>query len=330
MQRSNGPRYLTIVSLSLGAICQPLSAAAQSKPEPQHFDPKAVVSGIEIDRPQCDALASTHTAIWVEAAGRTACIRYYAAGLRTAPASNPIVAIWLNGDVLGPSGKNADRRQSGFGPEEVVRHQAQLSDRFGVPAIHLGRPGTYGSAGKHFDMRGRPIEAALIDAALDGLKQRYRIQSLALGGHSGGGTLVAEMLSRRADLRCAVLSSGASAYRAYLQARGLLKPGQPLPRFDPIASIDKVATAPDRRVFVIGDPRETNVPFPTQKLYFDALAARGHAAWLVPLRKATDPRHHNLVDHGETANAMCAAGATTDAILSTLNAMPDQRARLTN
>ena len=303
-------------------------AAAQTIAEPGDFDPARVVAGIAVSRQDCAALERRDTAIWVEAGGRTACLRYYAAGLKRA--ANPIAALWLNGDVLGPRGNNAEKRQSGFGPTEMVALERGLSGRFGVPAIFLGRPGTYGSGGRHHAMRGRPVEAALIDAALDGLKQRYGIGAWALGGHSGGGTLVAAMLARRTDLRCAVVSSGASAYRAYLEARRLIKPGDTLSRFDPYTVLDDVARDPARRVFVIGDPRETNVPFSAQALYFEGLARRGHAAWLVPLERATDARHHDLVDFGETATFMCAAGADTDAILATLRSMPAPPTRLSN
>lgn len=306
------------------------SSSAQSIPEKKNFDPVAVVNGISISRSACAALEKSDTAIWVETDDQAACLRYYAVGLKPAPDSNPIAAIWMNGDVLGPKGNNADKRQKGFGPTEMVALEQRLSTRFGVPSIFLGRPGTYGSSGKHFTTRGRPVEASLINAALDGLKKRYGIQSWALGGHSGGATLVAETLARRNDLRCAVISSGASAYRGYLEARGLIKPGEPLTRFDPYTSLDKVPADPKRRIFVIGDPREKNVPFSAQKLYYEGLVARGHAAWLIPLERATDARHHDLVDFGETANEMCAASASTNTIIETLKAMPEQPPRLTN
>lgn len=169
------------------------------------------------------------TAVWVEVNDKGYCIRYYAAGLRPPGAPNPIAAIWLNGDVLGPSGKNADKRQKGFGPAVMIAQERELFGQYGVPSIFLARPGTYGSSGKHYTMRGRPIEATVVNAALDAIVKRYKIESLSLGGHSGGGTLVAELLARRSDLRCAVISSGASAYRAYLEA----KDAQDLPRRPP-------------------------------------------------------------------------------------------------
>ena len=320
---------LAVLAASLTAIVASTSLA-QSIPEKEPFDPVAVVKGISISKSGCTALEEKETAIWVEAAGQKACLRYYATGLKSAPGPNKVAAIWLNGDVLGPHGNDASKRLSGFGPTEMVALEQKLSDRFGVPSIFLGRPGTYGSSGKHFTIRGRPVEAALVNAALDGLKKRYGIQSWALGGHSGGGTLVAEMLARRNDLRCATISSGASAYRAYLQARGLIKPGSPLTRFDPYTSLNSVPSDPKRRIFVIGDPREKNVPFSAQRLYYDGLVAHGHAALLIPLERATDARHHDLVDFGETANEMCAAGSGTDKIIETLKAMPEQPPRLTN
>lgn len=324
--------FCTAISMAaaLAASLGAPQASAQSVAEAEPFDPAAVVAGSEIGRAECAVLEARDTAIWVEVDRKGACLRYYAAGLTRDPSRTPIAAIWLNGDVLGPKGNNADKRQSGFGPREMVALERGLLARYGVPTIFLGRPGTYGSAGKHHAMRGRPIEARQISAALDGLSLRYHVQSWALGGHSGGGTLVAEMLARRNDLRCAVISSGAAAYRAYLEARGLLKRGQTLERFDPFASLDKVPVDSARRVFVIGDPRETNVPFSSQTLYFDGLKQRGHAAWLLPMERAMDARHHDLVDYGETANALCAAGASTERIVETLRSMPAPPARLSN
>lgn len=310
---------MAVVALLLAGAAQ-----AQSRPESKLFDPEAVVAGIAIDKRQCAPLERAETAVWVNGY----CLRYYAAGL--AQRANPIATLWLNGDILGPKGDNADKRQKGIGPATMTAQMDALSQHFGVPAIFLGRPGTYGSAGKHYTMRGRKIEADLVAAALDALKSRYGIREWALGGHSGGGTLVGEMLARRDDLRCAVISSGAVAYRAYLEARGLIKPGASLTRFDPAASLDRIPKNPARRVFVIGDPRETNVPFATQKLYYDGLIARGHAAKLIPLARATDARHHDLVDFAETALGMCAGGASDDAIAQALRALPEPPPRVTN
>ena len=137
-------------------------ASAQSSAGGEQFDPVAVVDGIVIDRAACADLERQETAVWVEVDGHGACLRYYAAGLAPALGPNPIVAAWLNGDVLAPKGRNADKRQKGFGPAAMIEQERRLSGRFGVPFVFLGRPGTYGSAGKHHAMRGRPLEARLV------------------------------------------------------------------------------------------------------------------------------------------------------------------------
>ncbi|MGQ4275137.1 alpha/beta hydrolase family protein [Terrihabitans sp. B22-R8] len=321
----NGPRPLVLLSaLMLNA----LPAAAQSRVEAGLFDPQKVVDGIEISRSECAPLEQQDTGVWLDIPGFRGCMRYYAAGL--ASGANSIAVAWMNGDVLGPKGNDATKRQSGFGPSLLLDQEKGLSDRYGVPFIFIGRPGTYGSAGRHYTMRGRPVEADIVAATLDALKARYRIADWALGGHSGGGTLVAEMLARRTDIRCAVISSGASSYRAYLEARGLAKPGETLSRFDPSTSLDKVPASSTRRIFVIGDPRETNVPFKTQASYREGLAERGHAAWLIPLERANDARHHDLVDFAEVAVGMCAKGEDAAVIETTLRAIPDPAPRKTN
>jgi hypothetical protein len=56
-----------------------VSALAQSVPETAHFDPRKVVEGSVIARQDCAVLESHETAIWVEAGGEEACLRYYAA-----------------------------------------------------------------------------------------------------------------------------------------------------------------------------------------------------------------------------------------------------------
>jgi pimeloyl-ACP methyl ester carboxylesterase len=304
------------------------SAAAQSRVEAGDFDPAAVVRSIEIPPDRCADLVARDGAVRVSVGGRDLCLRYYAAGL--AASGNRTVAVWMNGDILGPKGNDATKHQSGIGPEAMVAQVAALSARHGVPVVFLGRPGTYGSEGKHHAMRGRPFEAKAIAAALDALKAKWRIESFTLAGHSGGGTLVAEMLTRRADIGCAVVSSGASAHRAYLESRGLIRAGASIDRFDPLTAVDRIATDANRRIFVLGDPRETNVPFATQELWAKTVAARGHRVVLVPLAKATDARRHGLVDFGETAMGMCAAGRPTEAIVETLRALPDQPERISN
>jgi len=305
-------------------------ASAQSRQNNEAFSNATVAAGLVLTRDACALLKAQETASWVEVDGKGECLRYYAAGLHPAPGPNPIVAAWMHGDIMGTKPSRIGH-QEGLSVTAMIEQERALSERFGVPFIFLARPGAYGSSGRFWDLRHTPREAALMNAHLDVLKKRYGIAEWSLGGHSAGGTLAAEFLARRGDLRCVIISSGASAYRAYLEAHGAkARMAKPETWFDPYDSLDRIIKDRNRRVFVIGDPRETNVMFHTQQLYFDGLVGRGHAAWLVPLERAPAPRFHSLVDFGEAATGLCARGKDTDSVLNALKAMPDQPERISN
>ncbi|WP_291694733.1 alpha/beta fold hydrolase [Bradyrhizobium sp.] len=300
---------------------------AQSLPDTGMFDPVSVINGIQTTPSACEEMVRRQTAVWVRVDGRGYCLRYYAAGVAL-DRPNPVVAGWMSGDVMG--GPKGVAHQQGLGVASMIEQSATLSNRYAVPYIFLARPGTYGSSGKHYDVRHTPLEARLVDAQIDALKRRYRIDQWVLGGHSGGGTLAAEFLAWRDDIRCAVLSSPAAAYRARLEKKGFVQRLKTEVFFDPYDSIDRIPNQPGRRIFLVADPRDTNIPFSTQELYFDGLKRRGLDAWLVPLQKAPGPKYHSLVDFGETAIGMCASGATTDSILQKLRDMPQQSERISN
>lgn len=302
-------------------------AMAHSKSDDEMFDPARVIAGIRTDPASCEEMEARHTAVWVNVEGNGYCLRYYAAGLDLI-GENAVVAAWMPGDVMG--GPKSVGHQQGIGVASMISQSKSLSERYGVPWIFLARPGSYGSAGKHYDIRHKPLEAKLVAAQIDALKARYHIGRWALGGHSGGGTLAAEFLSRRNDIQCAVLSSAAAAYRERLKQRGFTGRLKTEVFFDPYDALDRIPIQADRRIFVLADPRETNIPFSTQKLYFDGLKSRGHAAWMLALKKAPAPKYHSLVDFGEAATGMCAKGMETSVILQTLQAMPPQSERITN
>jgi hypothetical protein len=63
----------------------------------------------------------------------------------------------------------------------------------------------HGSSGNHARDRHTEAEVELMDGALTLLRRRYGFQDLALFGFSSGGALVANLLARRTDVRCAVI-----------------------------------------------------------------------------------------------------------------------------
>ena len=305
----------------------PTAAHAQSRPDNEMFDPVKVINGMQIAPSTCEEMNQRQTAVWVHVDGQGYCLRYYAAGLNPG-GPNPLVAAWMPGDVMG--GSKSVGHQKGLGVTSMIEQSRTLASRHGAPYIFLARPGTYGSAGKHYDVRHTPLEARLVEAQIGALKARYHIDRWVFGGHSGGGTLAAELLARRSDIQCAVPFLPAAAYRARLEKRGFVNRLKTEVFFDPYNSIDRIPEQPGRRIFLIADPRDTNIPFSTQQLYVDGLKKRRLEAWLLPLQKAHAPKYHSLVDFGETATGMCASGATTNSILQKLNDMPQQSDRLSN
>src|SRR4029453_614807 len=77
----------------------------------------------------------------------------------------------------------------------------------GVPVFLMGRVGMHGSSGDHAEDRHTREAVQLVDAALDELKRRHGVEDIALSGFSSGGQLVANLLARRNDVRCAVIAS---------------------------------------------------------------------------------------------------------------------------
>lgn len=251
------------------------------------------------------------SALWVEFASGTACIRYFSAlPLKHAP----VVIVMFHGD------RNREMHQA---PETIAgnslaakdQQAASLSRRAGLPVVIVARPGTYGSSGNHRQRR-QASEFQALDAALDQLRQRYSIGQFVLLGHSGGATAVAALLTLgREDVQCAVMTSGAFdlLQRAQMIRRskglparegrdtnGLLNP------YDPLQHVDGIAKVPGQALYVIGNPADQVAPFVLQQAFYRALEAAGLPAQLIEA-PALGPAFHQLRnDIGLKTAARCA------------------------
>lgn len=249
--------------------------------------------------------------LWVEHRLGKECIRYFSQG-DTQRA--PVVIIQFYGDRdrimrLPPEVIAGNTRKA---QEAYAAAQARKS---GLPVIVVARPGTYGSTGDHGKRRQRR-EFLSLDAALDRLRVRYRIERLVLLGHSGGATAAAALLTLgREDIRCAVLTSGAYALlrrASYLRTRDQrpLKPGfdttgYALP-YDPLDHIDGIVEDPLRSIYVLGNRRDQNTPFKFQRLFAEALGRAGHEV-ILGHYPARGPNYHRLGDDiGIRIAAACA------------------------
>lgn len=313
-------RPMRLSALSLVLLAAVLTGSRDSGPgTADSFTLRGLQSGSRVARESC---AWPDSSIWVEVDGRGECIRYFAAGLGAA--GGP-VHVWFHGDRLSvrpPGGAGLPLPNKGYTSRTpgVLYDQAQsVFAKHGLPYIGLSRPGVYGSTGDHKQRR-RPREIAVVNAAIDGLKAKYAIRSFILSGQSGGGHVTAGLLSLRNDIDCAVITSGVVAVRLRIGLRGWPHDATGYDDyFDPIDHIGDIPANPERRIFLIGDPDDTNVPFSTQQAYFEALIRAGHQAWLIRAEGAHG-KDHSLAHVGFEVARWCAEGLPADEIVARVDA----------
>src|SRR5262249_55181249 len=159
--------------------------------------------------------------VWVTDKGNGYCIRYFKndvepkAGIAVVIFQGDYVAIgWKDGKRVKPyytvnyDGKVAFRVTR----ELTTRSKNNLM-------IFVSRPGTLGSSGDH-KQKFKHAESRVINSALDQIKERQGLSGFVLVGHSGGALLVANLLAKRSDIKCAVMDSGAHDVYRYAEDAG--------------------------------------------------------------------------------------------------------------
>jgi hypothetical protein len=265
------------------------------------FTDEAVVRGIQASKAQCDALPN---AVWAQPAGEQGeCLRYWSAGLD--PVANPRVLVFFSGDLL--VGNKVSRGYEGLTTIGMQKSAETVPARFGVPYIFLARPGTYGSSGEHKQRR-RPAEARLVSAALDEIRKRHAIGELGVAGLSGGGHVVASLLGYRSDIVCAVAASAVSAPKLRVRLQGWSGDSTGYSdSYEPLEHLEGAKANPGLRVFVLGDPADSNVPWGAQTVLAERLQAMGIPAEVLQ-GEGIGPEHHILVRSALEVGAMCLKG----------------------
>lgn len=245
--------------------------------------------------------------LWVQTPEGPSCIRYFASsGLDGAR----LAIVQFSGDR--DSLMDRPPAQIPGNTEALRTRDAERSrDRAGVPWVFVARPGTYGSSGDH-GRRREIAEFHALDAALDALMQRHRVQRIVILGHSGGATAGAALLTLgRQRIACAVLTSG--AYGLLERARRLGKSvgGRSdttgsTQFYDPLAHVDGIVPDPARRIVLIGNRDDRNTPFDLQQRFADAVARAGHRVE-IRTHAADAPSYHDLQDRiGLRTASQCA------------------------
>lgn len=288
------------------------SAHAQRMPigtGDENFSGDALIRGASATAAQC---ASIPGAVWSRTdSGVEECLRYWSAGLAQDKA-NPRVLIYLPPDQL-----VFDPPEPGYinrNPRLIQTLVDAMASRAGVPLLLLARPGTFGSSGEHKQRR-RLLESQLVSAALDELKARHGISELVLVGLSGGGHTVASLLGWRSDIVCAVPTSSVSSPRQRWESMGRTTDltGH-ADSYEPVDHLQRKVLNPKLRVFVLGDPRDSNVSWSTQTPLAARLKEIG-ANVEVLAGEGSDVQHHALGESGRLIGAACLLDRPTADIL---------------
>ncbi|MBL6079213.1 hypothetical protein JMJ56_14435 [Belnapia sp. T18] len=268
------PVRIALASALLAAGCA-ISPGSQAPPAPAGFSAdtftrEGLVSGATATEVGCRALPD---ALWVETSGRRECLRYAAGG---AAGPSPVALLHLPGDPPGIGYRVAGGRVQVDRVSEFYEQDAgsrRLAARIlagtmqNMPVFLIARPGMHGSSGNHAQDRHTLDEVELVDGAVGMLKRRYGFRDAVLSGFSSGGLLVANLLARRSDIRCAVIAS-APLDLAQFHSRpdGIVADDFALRMPDLADPMRSVATIrSNAEIFVIGDRRDRSVP---------------HAAWI--------------------------------------------------
>lgn len=307
----------------LGPFELPKPRQLTSFNDQQSFDPTEALNGSFTTEIACSDIPY---GLWVEVDGQGDCIRYYPHAL--ADGENQKVLVYFGGDVMLRSAKGVRfitesyMRQS---PATIAADMAEWAQKAGYPVIFMARPGIYGSSGDHNNRR-QPREIALMGRALDLIKQRHRVSSFILNGHSAGGQIVAGLLNKRDDVSSVVITSGLVSVKQvsdFWERRRKL-PGKLLYDasgfYDPIEEIDKITTEPRPDIYIISDPEDRVVPFFSQLYYVRRLRAAGFEPHHI-YAQATDRQRHLLAQHGRLAAALLAQGQSQVDIRRAVNEM---------
>lgn len=310
--------------LALGGCVTPVMRNADT------LTPERMLSGSVMDRETCTAADTVWDAggtVWVDLdpdwdPRDGTCIRYILAGLDT---TNPVAVVYFHGDVMW---QYLDGRTGWFDSYanvtlETLRGFAQReTGTLGLPYVRISRPGTYGSSGFH-KLRRRAEEAEIVNAALDQVKHRHAIDRLALVGQSGGGHVVASLLTKRDDIDCAVITSGVVAVARRARHHGWDRDITGYRDFyDPIDHVAEIVPDPSRRIFVIGDPRDKNTPFFTQEAYAQAVREAGHEVALIRA-EGSGRSFHGLSLTGFKVAKWCVDGVQAEEIQARLPIPPE-------
>jgi hypothetical protein len=265
------------------------------------FSEAALRNGVSATPGQCKALGN---AVWAQTPqGETACLKYWSAGL--GPAASRRVVVYVPGDAWEGPGRTGPV-YLGSTNESLAESARRWAGELDAAFIFLSRPGTFGSSGDHMQRR-RPAESRLISSALDVLKQQHGIEEFVIAGYSGGGHVTASLITLRRDIVCAVPGAAPSSPRLRARARNWSIDATGYDdSYEPTEHLRRDAVHPRLRIFVVGDPRDTNGVWPAQTILADVARAQGIEAHVIETRGSGPTFHGGQGDVIRAVAGWCA------------------------
>jgi hypothetical protein len=273
------------------------------------FSETAITRGIKATEASCKEI---NNGLWATTKDHgSECIRYWKAGL--APAQNERVMVFFHGDIWVGAGKT-NKNYLALSQDKLDEQAAQTHRQLGVPYVFIGRPGTHGSSGDHMQRR-REMESRQINAALDVLKQQWSIKEFVIAGQSGGGHVTASLLTMRSDIVCAVPTSAPSSpsirWKLYGRTRDTTGYAD---SYEPTEKLNKSMMHPDLRVFMVGDPEDANVLWPSQIVLAEKLAGLSIPVEVIK-GIGSGPDRHGLSNSARKVASWCLQDIPTETIL---------------
>jgi hypothetical protein len=281
------------------------------------FSENALRNGVRATREQCDRLGN---AVWaVTPEGETACLKYWSAGI--VPSASKRVVVFIPGDAWEGAGRTGAPYLRATN-ESVAESARRWAGQVEAPYIFLSRPGTFGSSGDHMQRR-RPAESRLMSSALDVLKQRHGIEEFVIAGYSGGGHVTASLLTLRRDIVCAVPGAAPSSPRLRARLRNWTTDSTGYgDSYEPTEHLRKDAVHPRLRIFVAGDPRDSNGVWPAQVILAEAARAQGIEAHVIETRGTGATFHSGQGDFFRLIAGWCAKDLASADILAKAAGQP--------
>ncbi len=234
-------------------------------------------------------------AVWITHRLGSECIRYFTSESAKKPINQAV--ILFNADRL--SGNQPISYEDNSTP--ALEYYLNLLENWQkTPFIMIARSGTYGSSGNH-NKRRQTSEYLSMDAALSEVKKIFGLKRLIIAGQSGGANTVAAILTLgRKDILCAVGSSG-NYDAASLGKIRAAKAGVSLPANCDTTGYCDLYTITDhvngiyadnkRKIFIIGNPDDTNTLFEFQQVFYEKIKQAGHWVQLIKTGGLGDSKH---------------------------------------